>query len=550
MLFVNTNVSALKGMDYMSSVTERLNRSFEQLSSGSRINSAKDDSAGLQISNRLETQIIGTNQASRNIQDGISAIQIADGAMSEITDIAMRMRQLAVQMSSNTYSQEDRDGAQEEIKALINAANGIAESASLGGEMPLLQGPEVNHAAGSDAYIIGRLTGMLEQSEANIKAYFGLVGDGVDEVQVNLTKPGAVGGVIASVGFAGRDVLTLNADYADFAAPEPNALPIKYIDRVVAHEMVHAVVANQLSTDVSTAIWFNEGLAELIHGADERLDALLATPSDAHAFMSTFAGGFAGDETAYAQSFVAARMLHDEMKAAGYGDGIASFLDYVKPEGRTLDDAFNRFLGMDEAGFISHVANNGGAYIIGNIDYKNEDTGAIGGLDADQMGIKNAKDAVGDSFSYAEQPLEGFKFDWSVAGFTPQEKNTFQLQTGSNAGERSDFSIRGGTAERIGLAGVNVAANARGSIAIVDKALKNIHEIRTELGGTLAELESQLRNNTNTVVNVSDARSRVTDTDFAAATAELTRNQIIQQASSTILAQANQRPNIALSLLR
>lgn len=311
--------------------------------------------------------------------------------MSEITDIAIRMRQLAVQMSSTTYSQEDRDGAQEEIKSLIKAANGIAESASLGGELPLLQGPEVNHVDGSDAYIIGRLTGMLEQSEANIKAYFGLVGDGVDEVQVILTKPGAVGGVIASVGFSGRDVLTLNADYADFAAAEPNALPIKYIDRVVAHEMVHAVVANQLSTDVSTATWFNERLAELIHGADERLDALLATPSDAHAFMSTFAGGFGGSETAYAQSFVAARMLHDEMKAAGYGDGIASFLDYVKPEGRTLDDAFNRFLGMDEAGFISYVANNGGSYIIGNIDYENDDTGAIGGLDADQMGIKMPK---------------------------------------------------------------------------------------------------------------------------------------------------------------
>lgn len=95
-----------------------------------------------------------------------------------------------------------------------------------------------------------------------------------------------------------------------------------------------------------------------------------------------------------------------------------------------------------------------------------------------------------------------------------------------------------------------MASNARGSIAIVDKALKNIHEIRTELGGTLAELESMQRNNTGMIVNTSDAKSRIQDTDFAAATADLTRNQIIQQASSTILAQANQTPNIALSLLR
>ncbi|MDX1399644.1 MAG: flagellin, partial [Oceanospirillum sp.] len=115
MLFVNTNVSALKGMDFMSNVTDRLNRSFDQLSSGSRFNSARDDAAGLQISNRMETQIIGTNQATRNIQDGISALQIADGAMSEITNITQRIRQLAVQMSNNTLSQEDRDGAQLEV---------------------------------------------------------------------------------------------------------------------------------------------------------------------------------------------------------------------------------------------------------------------------------------------------------------------------------------------------------------------------------------------------------------------------------------------------
>ena len=139
--------------------------------------------------------------------------------------------------------------------------------------------------------------------------------------------------------------------------------------------------------------------------------------------------------------------------------------------------------------------------------------------------------------------------DWSAAGFTPAEKKTFTFQTGSNSGERSNFTIRGGSAERIGLAGVNVSANARGSIAIVDKALKNIHEIRREIGGAMAEMESMLRNNSTMVVNVSDSKSRITDTDFASATAELTRNQIIQQAASSVLAQANQSPNIALSLL-
>ncbi|MFG1491829.1 flagellin, partial [Oceanospirillum sp. HFRX-1_2] len=155
-----------------------------------------------------------------------------------------------------------------------------------------------------------------------------------------------------------------------------------------------------------------------------------------------------------------------------------------------------------------------------------------------------------DSNSYSEQPLEGFKIANWHGGFQPPHEKTFQLQTGSNAGEQSEFSFRGGSADRIGLSGVNVAANARGSIEVADKALRNIHEIRREIAGTMAELESMQRNNTSMVVNTSDAKSRIQDTDFAAATADLTRNQIIQQASSTILAQANQTPSIALSLLR
>lgn len=548
MVHVNTNVAALKGMNHLSEVTERLNRSFEQLSSGSRINSAKDDASGLQISNRLDTQIIGTKQANRNIQHAISAIQIADGAMSEITDIAFRAREVAVRMSSSTWAPEDYASAQKEIDALIDSATQIAESANMG-TVGLLDGPEVNNATGSDAYILGRLAGMLEQSEANVKAYFGLEGDGHDEFDINLTKPGAVGGTIASVTFAvaGGDVISFDADFADFAAPEPNALPIQYIDRVVAHEMVHAVTANQLSPNVITETWFMEGIAELIHGADERLATLVPAAGSADAFMSTFTGAWGGSDTDYAQAFVAARMIHSKMKEEGYGDGIRTFLQDLKGDA-TLDEVFGRYFDMTEAQFITEVATNGGEYIDKRVDFTNEDTGGIGGLDSDGMGVKNAKNAVGDTNSYSDQPLKGFVINWP-ADYVPPHKKSFSFQTGSQSGMRSDFQIRGGTAERIGLSGMNVEANAIGSVEIADRAIANIHEIRTELGATLNELSSKLRNNQSTVINVSNAKSRIKDTDFAAATAELTRNQIIQQASSSLLAQANQAPNIALSLL-
>lgn len=548
MVFVNTNVSALRGMNHLSNVAERMNRSFEQLSSGSRINSARDDAAGLQISNRLDTQLIGTQQASRNIQDGISAIQIADGAMSEITQIAFRMREVAVQMSSNTFTLDDREGAQQEIDELIEAASQIAQSASLGTTL-LLEGPNVNEASPpvTDSDIALQLTSALEQSEANIKAYFGLEGDGIDEFVVNI---GAAGGAVASVSFAGNDVTALNIDRAAFLAGWNGDTTQN--DRVILHEMAHAVMVNQLSTGVQTSLWFMEGTAEVIHGADDRLAADLGSVSPTSAAADAFMAGFAnaaGSSADYSRGYVATRMLHDEMKQLGHADGIATFMNYLEPAGRTVSDALEHFLGMTEADYITHVQNNGGNYIVNQMDLTNADVGALGGFDADNMGIKDEHDSVGDANSYAEQPLEGFQIDWSAINFTPPQNKTFSLHTGSQAGDRSDFQIRGGTAERIGLSGVNVSANARGSIAIVDKALTNIHEIRTELGATLNELQSHLRNNANTQVNVSRSKSLITDTDFASATAELTRNQIIQQAASSVLAQANQSPNIALSLL-
>ncbi|WP_028300311.1 flagellinolysin [Oceanospirillum beijerinckii] len=539
MVFVNTNVNALKGTNHLSNVTERMNRSFEQLSSGSRINSARDDAAGLQISNRLDTQLIGTRQANRNIQDGISALQIADGAMSEITDIAHRMRQLSVQMSSNTLSQDDRDGAQLEIEELINAANRVAEGANLGGETPLLDGPEGNFTANSDQDIFARVTGMMEQAEANIKAHYGLVGDGEDTFQMLISNYDGAGNVVAFVSSSPGNVSSMTLDRDDFNGSIPN------IDRIIEHEMVHAVMRNQITS--AMPLWFTEGTAELIHGADDRLSADLAAAGSSTALMAAWDGA-ADDSADYSRAYVAARMLHDDLKEAGHAGGMRSLMQEMAKDGTTLDSSLQKLLGMTQAQFETRVQNDGASYI-DNMDLTNNDLGGIGAFDADNLGIRNAADAVGDAFSYAEQPLEGFKLDWSAAGFTPAEKKTFTFQTGSNSGERSNFTIRGGSAERIGLAGVNVSANARGSIAIVDKALKNIHEIRREIGGAMAEMESMLRNNSTMVVNVSDSKSRITDTDFASATAELTRNQIIQQAASSVLAQANQSPNIALSLL-
>ncbi|WP_194435998.1 flagellin [Vibrio fluminensis] len=130
---VNTNVSAMTAQRHLNNATSLLNQSLERLSSGSRINSAKDDAAGLQISNRLETQMSGLDVAMRNANDGISIMQTAEGAMQESSNILQRMRDLSLQSANGSNSGAERTALQEEMAALNDELNRIAETTSFGG---------------------------------------------------------------------------------------------------------------------------------------------------------------------------------------------------------------------------------------------------------------------------------------------------------------------------------------------------------------------------------------------------------------------------------
>ena len=130
---VNTNVSAMTAQRHLNNAASGLNKSMERLSSGYKINSAKDDAAGLQISNRLTSQSRGLDMAVRNANDGISIAQTAEGAMTESTNILQRMRDLALQSSNGSNSRSERVAIQEEVSALNDELNRIAETTSFGG---------------------------------------------------------------------------------------------------------------------------------------------------------------------------------------------------------------------------------------------------------------------------------------------------------------------------------------------------------------------------------------------------------------------------------
>ncbi|GAA5645439.1 MULTISPECIES: flagellin [Vibrio] len=154
---VNTNVPALTAQRYLNSATEMLNQSLERLSSGHRINSAKDDAAGLQITNRLESQMRGLDVAVRNANDGISIMQTAEGAMKESTNILQRMRDLSLQSANGSNSQAERQALQEEMGALNDELNRIAETTSFGGKKLL------NGTFGQASFQVGASSGEAVQ---------------------------------------------------------------------------------------------------------------------------------------------------------------------------------------------------------------------------------------------------------------------------------------------------------------------------------------------------------------------------------------------------
>ncbi len=156
---VNTNVSALVAQRHLTKATDMLNQSMERLSSGKRINSAKDDAAGLQISNRLQAQMRGLDVAVRNANDGISIMQTAEGAMNEVSNIMQRMRDLSLQSANGSNSKAERVALQEEVSALNDELNRIAESTSFGGRKLL------NGTFGSSAFQIGASAGEAVQVE-------------------------------------------------------------------------------------------------------------------------------------------------------------------------------------------------------------------------------------------------------------------------------------------------------------------------------------------------------------------------------------------------
>ena len=490
-LYINTNGSALNARRQLSSTTSSLSTSFQRLSSGLRINSAKDDAAGLSISTRFSAQIRGLNQAVRNSNDGISLAQTAEGALNETTNILQRIRELAVQSANDTNNDNDRASLQAEVSQLKTELDRIATTTTFNNNKVLdgnFLGKNLQVGANVSETISVSISGAAASDLARQARYDGNTAN--DSVSVDTLSGVTITGFKGSVGIRG----TVEADDQDSTSFRAGSAIAKAaaINDSTGSSGVRAIVnATEIegSGSVGTAITLDGNNFLTIN--NETIAGFRVEQNDASGSLVD-AINAVSDETGVVASLSKDSEL--ELTAAD-GRNIA-----VEFSGASVSAA----LGFDSTAAATVTATGAGTVTsfvaTGSITLQSSELFELAGTGSSQIGFNNG--------------VYGVNSDKSV--------NSINIDT------------RGGAVE---------------ALDVIDLALEDVSSQRADLGALQNRLESTINNLSTTSENLSASRSRILDADFAAETAQLSRNQIIQQAGVSILAQANQQPQIALALL-
>jgi len=473
-LTINTNVASLNAQRNLGKSQGALNKSMQRLSSGLRINSAKDDAAGLAISDRMTSQIRGLNQASRNANDGISLAQTAEGALQESTNILQRMRELAVQSANDTNTSSDRSSLQDEVTQLQSELDRIATTTTFNGQR-LLDG-----SFSSATFQVG--------ANAGETISFGIAS----------AKSSAMGAIAEGAG---------------------------------------TTVSASTATDITIAL--GGGTTQAISSS------------------ANYVGSETGQEAASAYAKAAA--LNDASIAGFTATANTSVVSTVAAIGGTGGDTYDLsingttiFSGTDVSTALSNTA------LRDQINLNSADTGVIASLSGGDLTL-SASD--GRSITVTEggtgfvANTDGLAGDADITSGTAVRGTLSLSATESIAigGTQADigFTSAGVALDSNGVDDVDIstAAGAQTAMKRVDAALSTIDGIRGGLGAVQNRFESTIANLQNVSENLSAARSRILDADIAQETSAMTKNNILQQAGVSILAQANQAPQLALSLL-
>ena len=485
---INTNINSLTAQRNLSTSQSSLSTSIQRLSSGLRINSAKDDAAGLAISERFTTQIRGMNQAARNANDGISLAQTAEGAMGGASAILQRVRELAVQSANASNSAGDRQALQQEATQLVAELDRVAQTTEFNGQK-LLDG-----TFGTQQFQVGANANQtIVAATANLRtSVYGnnqLQATGGDGTLAAFGSNSTTAGILAINGGLGSASVTI----ADNSTAKANA---DKINLVQASTGVTATARTELSLDFAAV-----GAYSLTLQSDN---------------AATQAISFAISATNTADGLSAAvSAINDQSSKTGVTASLnASGTSVVLTNGTGND------ISVGDTGIV-----NAGNVSAQKLDSTGAPAGAALVLNAD------ANPEVGTVVGYITLDSEkSFALDVTSS-------NVLAAPTGSTLNKVSNIDI-------------TTFKNATNSLKTVDSALAFISGERAKLGALQSRFETSISNLQVTSENLSASRSRITDADFAQETANLSRAQILQQAGTAMVAQANQLPQGVLALLR
>lgn len=474
---VFTNVSSLNAQRNLANNSASMSKSLQRLSSGMRINTAADDAAGLTISQGLTAQVRGLNQASRNASDGLSMLGTAESAISSQTDILQRMRELAVQASSDTNNGANRTDINNEVTQLKTELNRIANTTSFNGNN-LLDG----------SYISKDL-----------------------QVGANATSNDRINITLASN--KGAD---LGSAYKMTGAVTTTAITAGQI--VLNGTAVGASVADGVSTANANA----SALAKA-----NAVNAVSSTTNITADADTTFTGVAAQNTTAAVKGLTINGVTITDTTT---GISLASAND------TSLMNAINS---QYSATGVTASLNSSNNLVLNAADGRNVVIAAVGaGADITSSGLT---------------ATAGVTSATQVGTLTLRSTSTFST-AGSNAGALTATGMSANaslaTTENVQALDLTSKSGAQLGIKILDVALSQLNSRRASIGALTNRLNSTISNLSSASENASAANSRIMDADFASETAAMSRSQVLQQAGVAILAQANQAPQLALSLLR
>ena len=477
MSVINTNISAMAAQSSLRRTGLNQDTAMERLSTGIRINNAKDDAAGLAISTRMTANIRGISAAIRNANDGISLTQTAEGSLSAIGDNLQRIRELAVQSANTGNNSSDRSALNAEATQLVAEINRVADNSAFNG-IKLLDGSFQNQSlqvgAGNDAN--DRITISIDNAKASALG----VGSGssYSTTTTSLTVGSAAITTAGSVTINGYNVGATVADGVSSTG-----------DKASAISKANAINAITGQTGVTAVV-----------------GATVVTATAGSAAAVTFTLGINGVSVTGTT----------DATAKGAASSIAAAINAVS----------------SQTGVVASV-NSGatGAYTLTAVDGRNVDitTTSVG-----QSGLTAAT-------SYGKLSLTSSQSTGITVG------GTALTAIGATVGYSAAIATAGAGVSSIDLTTV---AGAQGALSTLDKAINTVTDSRAAMGAYQNRLAATISNLETTSVNLSASRSRILDTDYAKETTNLAKAQIITQAATAMLAQANQSAQSVLALLK